>query len=1680
MIQSEQALKFLTSKKAPLITLKQLEKFSKKYKTLGLMVTVLDEKYLNNYYKTGEAAPDFKKQFGNDLLFNPWTTTEGKKLSLLLFGKNQSALISSVWEILNRLPYQRNWSRRSFRTKPNDTYLENKIYYLQLIYREGREGRAGLTPIELAEYDAYKYSQGNCYLFAAALADKNIGDSLHEKIKDILFGEDEIGGVSRNLIKGLLISEDPKNWEIVEKLLLAAQRQEGLRQTILEALDETSVGAIEHFTKVILRENLIRFSSVVRAIDTWFGFGWDAPKTGTLKRVLNFVISFFENDALVNDALKSKDNLEVYVALWFLGLNDVDDANAHATTLVETGVKEKKILALMFMAQTGRSNHRITKWLETELGNDLECDFWALQVRPKNMEINPSIFDGLKKYGDNIPRDGKRFGGKIFAWSSYHIQPDFFYKIMIDHADRKQVEFLAKDISQIPADQRFNLVNKIFPNYFQNRYSNQTKPNLPKLEFKKEPWKRPALYQIIQDRSIGIVQNGLFLLRQMDLEKNDFEFIVTMLARKNKDLRENLIKLILKQEDENISSIISNLLASKKVDQRLAGLEILTVLNDDNRLSSFVKTEVAAYKERKKFSKNENIFLEKFEVGSTKFSFENGFGLINYSELRPLMIPVEKFKPKKSIASKIKKIVKGKSSDELPSNFLFPKLFNLKKITKAVNQLIDLIEKNKDFEYEVIGRNDSKNSVLLGNAINLTHHEAHQKTPLEKLDFLPLANLWKDWYQSSKLNDFEMLAAIHNSSNYTRALTYIKSLKNFQKQYIPVLSNLKLDNRGYWDSINRKVEDILKFLFNAYADHPTILAFRLDMMEDMIVKIPKKIEPNKEGHYYEKQPVLWCNLISNLTLGSGVLHNKWNPKDVDTKLWLRYWDIEMYLLSCKALHPELPTQLSLEEVAIKNLKSKDVNPPDAWLTLKLFESKEISKNDIQYQYLLSSPLMQTMEGITNYYTKNIEFDSELPPLFQPLKTNLLSLEMERGDIPTDASKYLSNLKSIKGIHYLVNLLERLGRENLTRGYSWSINESKRMSFSSLIKKCFPLQEETYSDFVAQAKGTKITKKRWIEVALYAPQWASWIGDFVKVKKLEDAVWWFHAHGSDYMTAEKETFISRYSNIEKMEFQDGAIDIDWFNDVYKSTGKQNWKLLHDAAKYISYANGHRQVKLYSSIMLGEIKIREALAKIKDKRDKDYVRGLGLIPLSKTNPAKDLLNRYNLLQVFLKESKQFGAQRQQSEKNAVKIGTDNLARNAGYNDSIRFNWVMEGKATQKVMEKSRVELDNLVLQLIVDDQGSAHITIEKDGKSQKSIPTKFKKNKAVLELQKSRTFLRSQYKRTRISLENAMLREDEFTAEELDNIMEHPVVKAMLSKLVLFNKTKNTVGFWKKGQLVQLDNKAKKSTPTDRFVIAHPSHLYQNTTWDLCQKYAFENKIVQPFKQIFRELYLVTKNEKENGSASNRYAGHQIQPMKAAALLRTRGWTVQHEEGLQKVHHKKNIIATMYAMADWFSPADVEAPTLEQIQFYDRKEGKIIYLADMDPVVFSEVMRDVDLVVSVAHVGGVDPEASHSTMEMRAVLAKESAKLFKLKNVTVKNRHIIIKGKLADYSIHLGSGIVNKGGLQLSIIPVHSQHRGRMFLPFIDDDPKSAEIISKMKLLAEDAKIQDPTIVAQING
>ena len=86
---------------------------------------------------------------------------------------------------------------------------------------------------------------------------------------------------------------------------------------------------------------------------------------------------------------------------------------------------------------------------------------------------------------------------------------------------------------------------------------------------------------------------------------------------------------------------------------------------------------------------------------------------------------------------------------------------------------------------------------------------------------------------------------------------------------------------------------------------------------------------------------------------------------------------------------------------------------------------------------------------------------------------------------------------------------------------------------------------------------------------------------------------------------------------------------------------------------------------------------------------------------------------------------------------------------------------------------------------------------------------------------------------------------------------------------------------------------------------------------------------------------------------------------------------------------------------------------------------------------------------------------------------------LDNVETTDHHARIRGKLGTYSVQLGSGMVHRQpGNALCIIPVSAQHRGRIFLPFADDDPRTAEVISKVLLLARDDRIQDPTILEQL--
>jgi hypothetical protein len=327
---------------------------------------------------------------------------------------------------------------------------------------------------------------------------------------------------------------------------------------------------------------------------------------------------------------------------------------------------------------------------------------------------------------------------------------------------------------------------------------------------------------------------------------------------------------------------------------------------------------------------------------------------------------------------------------------------------------------------------------------------------------------------------------------------------------------------------------------------------------------------------------------------------------------------------------------------------------------------------------------------------------------------------------------------------------------------------------------------------------------------------------------------------------------------------------------------------------------------------------------------------------------------------------------------------------------------------------------------------------------------------------------------------MVNQDPFTAEDLAALDRHPVVAPMLGLLVFVDEAGATVRRARTGRFVDANGEAV--TPAGALRLAHPVDLLGPGAWAAWQQHLFADAERQPFKQVFRELYVLTDTERAAGPASHRYEGHQIQPRQAAALLASRGWLIDRESAeVARVFHAHGVAARLEFLDGFLTPAEVELPTIKGLYFTPRGLWLAENLEAVPPVVFSEAMRDLDLVVSVAHAGGVDPEASQSTVEMRAALVRETARLLRLDNVRDVGTHVVIAGALGEYSVHLGSGVVHRRpGGEICIIPVDSQRRGRVFLPFADDDPKTAEVVAKVLLLARDREIKDPTILSQLRS
>lgn len=1647
-------------------------KLKKEVAEFGLELLKLQDNYYSNYISLGsKEAEKFTELVKEDL----WEDKNYYDLLVFFFGEEKAVYVKEAWNRLPQKMYQTGYARRSFRAPNHKKYLlVNQINFLRSLlngpykynYQDSSTFYYDLSIEDEIRYDTEISNSTNKFMVWSTALDCG-KENLFQLFEDIIFNKDAHGKVSRNIIKALLNSEKKENWELVEKLLLAAQRQEGLRQTVLEALDETSIGALEYMIKVIIDNKLTRFSSVVRAIDTWTGLGWESEKETTVRNIINLASGYFSNPETIPAGIHSKNNNEAYMALWVQGVLDVEKTVPFLHELLEKGSVEKKSLALKFAGETHDPYIEMPLYFKALDDENLQVLAFAVPRMNALLEANtkskyyienvdyPDFFNKVYNLAESITVKEKSFEGKVFSWLNAKFEKETLYSASInligDHNDR--LEIILSQFESFSINLREKVTRQILGDFY--CYSFYSFKNNGGKE-KKTPsdFQRSFALRILKDRGESLVASAINTLNNLSLTADELAIFQELYKRKNSNLKKNLTAILLKQEEPEITSFVDAILEKGDMEQRMSALDIMLQLQKNNKLTDKVNDWVKEYSARPKITEKETKFIEQLEPSQKKnlLSAENGYGFFTPNEISPYALP----KP---------------ASDSLYSKAVKAEQYGFSKsmshIKTEISKLYNLYEENRNYEYEIENYDNSKSTVLLGNTFRQLKNLKDEKDPEVTATNYPLYEVWENWFKNSGLieRDLFLLTLVSNCDR--------KIWRDFLEKHVFYYKELlpHQNKRGYdWDNAILNILNALqlKYVFTEKTD------FLIDACTTLYADLPQSIiefeyKPSKDEYYY------------NSDNGNG-----WQNQG--------FFDIYLNKIGLGNLTPEQENKVwNLYRWRQLNGLQRNIsyNKPPIHLYCTAFQNQLITEGEL-YEGILEPERISVLTSESKHYR---HYGSEellktfpfLVSMIDKIREAFLDVEVKRGDSNTSVTPLVQSFQKIFGVNRLVEMLTALGKASLYKGYiySWSYTElTKQKLFSYLLKRCYPLASDTQEIFYDAVKKAKISEERLIQTAIYAPQWQKFISNYLDWKGLDEGIWWFHAHTKtasySAVNSELESEVAKFSSIDLQDFKDGAVDKDWFVSAYKKLGKAKWEMLYESAKYVTDGNGHRRARLYADTITGDLKIREVTAKVKDKRDQDYLRVYGLVPLSKTSPEKDILARYEYLQQFKKESKEFGSMKQASEALAIRVALENLARNAGYPDPVRLTWAMETKQVQNILSKeTEVVLDDVTISLVINKEGKADLVTYKAGKELKSIPPKYKKDKGILELTNYRKTMREQWTRSRKGLEESMIRGDEFLFAEMQNLFEHPIISKHLEKLV-FISNDDKIGFYVDGNLVTALGEMISLNEKQTFRIAHCFDLHKNNVWTDFQKYCFDNKLQQPFKQIFRELYVPTPDELKEKSISRRYAGHQVQPNQTLALLKTRGWKVDYEEGLQKVFHKEGYQVKMYAMADWFSPADVESPTLETIEFHSLKDYKNIAFEDINPRIFSEVMRDIDLVVSVAHVGGVDPEASHSSIEMRAVLLRETLRLFKINNVEIKENHAIIKGQLAEYSVHLGSAVVHQlPGKYLSVLPIHSQHRGRLFLPFADDDPKSAEVMSKVLLFAKDNDIQDPTILSQID-
>jgi hypothetical protein len=429
-----------------------------------------------------------------------------------------------AWKWLRFQPYTTGWGRKAFRSPNNLEAVRTARYdWFRSLARVCRKYE--LKPDNLIEVIPLLGYQASdlVEVFAAQIdAGTPFGEAALENFIRIVMDDSSAHEMGEHVIQILLKANRVEGWEAIEKLLLAAQRQEGLRQSIVNAVDLANPKAFLRMVKLILDENLIRFSSVARGIDVWFAQEWDAQSVKAFREILERCLEHLTNEKTAMKAALSDDAEAAYFGLWALGFYDIEKAVPVAEKLMKDERAEHRFVAVYFLGQASTPAGRLhaLAGLGDEHPTIVRASQWATLDNGSENLVEP-LCAQLERYSQ------KKVTAEplVWPWTGGVLELSNLADLLVSNCGSESVMSVVDQKRRMSPHGRWNLARKLAKECKKNRESEQY------LE----------LLELARDRSPDVVNEVFKGLGQIKVDERGSEVVESLLTRKAAELLAALV-----------------------------------------------------------------------------------------------------------------------------------------------------------------------------------------------------------------------------------------------------------------------------------------------------------------------------------------------------------------------------------------------------------------------------------------------------------------------------------------------------------------------------------------------------------------------------------------------------------------------------------------------------------------------------------------------------------------------------------------------------------------------------------------------------------------------------------------------------------------------------------------------------------------------------------------------------------------------------------------------------------------------------------------------------------------------------------------------------------------------------------------------------------------------------------